>query len=60
MTNVVDLTANLLAVRVRNAERALIRAKAAGDTYATAAAQVSLQQAKEHLAKYGAGKANGD
>ena len=60
MSNVVDLTANLLAVRVRNAEKALHRAKAAGDTYATAAAKVALQQAQEHLAKYGAGKANGD
>jgi hypothetical protein len=60
VTNVVDLTGNLLAVRVRNAEKALLRARAAEDHYAEAAAKVAFQQVREQLAKYGAGKATGD
>ena len=59
MSNVVDLTANLLAVRVRNAEKALLRAAAAEDHYAIAAAKVTLQQAKEQLERYSGG-ASGD
>jgi hypothetical protein len=58
--SVIDLTIGLLRVRLANAEKAVLRAQAAQDHYAEAAAKVALQQAQEHLAKYGAGKANGD
>jgi hypothetical protein len=57
--NVVDLTIGLLKVRVKNAEKALQRAKAAEDHYAEAAAKVALQQVREQLEKYSGG-AGGD
>jgi hypothetical protein len=58
--NVVDLTIGLLRVRVANAEKTLLRARAAQDHYAEAAAKVALAKAQEQLASYGAEKSGGD
>jgi hypothetical protein len=54
------LDLSLLRVRVANAEKTLLRARAAQDHYAEAAARVSLERAKEQLASYGAEKGGGD
>jgi hypothetical protein len=53
--NVVDLTIGLLKVRVKNAEKQLLRAQAAQDHYAEAAAKVALQQVREQLERYSGG-----
>jgi hypothetical protein len=55
LVNVTDLTTGLLKVRVKNAEKQLHRAKAAGDSYAIAAALVTLQQVREQLERYSGG-----
>ena len=48
----VDLTRNILAVRVKNAEKQLLRAQGAEDHYGVAAAKVALKRALEELEAY--------